>query len=222
MQVVLKKDGWYCKLQEFVFGRDRSDFNNLCPFFWLTIFCIMASPFVLAVRPLKYLGRLIVLIFDKAIPFVFNKMEKVILYIEERYCNPFFENQISQYAQDMTDQDAYNLFFFMYGWQREYDTDDGIGISDRLWRTKEYLLLKQKKGNKYLDRFNRWKDLMGDSWEKNIKAIREKEKAKSIKLWKEKEDLRAEKEKQKALIEGAKREKTMGKGRTKSYRSSSS
>ncbi len=204
MQVVLKKDGWYCKLQEFVFGRDRSDFSNLCPFFWLTIFCIMVSPFILAVRPLKYLGRLIIFVFDKAIPFVFNKMEKIILYIEKRYCNPFFENQISQYAQDMTDQDAYNLFFFMYGWEPEYDTN---GIDDRLWRTNAYRHLKQKKGNKYLDRFNRWKKLMGDNWEKNIKTIRKKEKAKADELWEEKCKERDEEDKKKALIREAKWEK---------------
>lgn len=203
MQVILKKDGWYCKLQEFVFGRDRSDFSNLCPFFWLTIFCIMASPFVMIARIFWYVFKYVFRYSDICISFVFNKMEKIISYMEERYCNPFFENQISQYAQDMTDQDAYNLFFFMYGWEREYDN----GINDDrlyLWRTQAYRDLKQKKGNKYLDRFDKWKELIGDNWAANIKAIRGKEKAKADKLWDEKTKKQDEKRKKKELILEAK------------------
>lgn len=43
--VKLSKDGWHYKLQEFVLG-SATHRMNLCPYFWITVFCMLASPFI--------------------------------------------------------------------------------------------------------------------------------------------------------------------------------
>lgn len=50
MEVSLKRNGWYNKIQSFVLGSAKPELHSLCPFFWLTIFCIVASPVALIVR----------------------------------------------------------------------------------------------------------------------------------------------------------------------------
>lgn len=47
MEVKLRRDGWHFRLQKWVFGEVPYQ-NNFCPYFWLTIFCLVASPFKLA------------------------------------------------------------------------------------------------------------------------------------------------------------------------------
>lgn len=55
MEVTLKRNGWYNKLQSFVLGDAKPELYSLCPFFWLTIFCIFAAPVALII---KGVGRL--------------------------------------------------------------------------------------------------------------------------------------------------------------------
>jgi len=49
MQVSLTTDGWHRRLQEWTFN-DVELFDNLCPYFWLTVFCLVTSPIVLGWR----------------------------------------------------------------------------------------------------------------------------------------------------------------------------
>jgi len=44
VSVNLSKDGWHRKLQLFTFGHDVPLFQNLCPFFWLTIAAMFLGP----------------------------------------------------------------------------------------------------------------------------------------------------------------------------------
>jgi len=49
--VKLSKKQWHYKLQKFIFlNLEPSRFQNLCPYFWLTIFCIIVSPIVFIFR----------------------------------------------------------------------------------------------------------------------------------------------------------------------------
>ena len=57
MEVNLKSDGWYNKLQEFVLGDAKPDLFSLCPYFWLTIFCIIALPFAVLIKIGKFVAR---------------------------------------------------------------------------------------------------------------------------------------------------------------------
>jgi len=179
MHVVLKKDGWYCKIQKFVFGSDRSDFSNLCPFFWLTIFACLASPFVLIGHGFKYLFMGIAWVIIKFL----DKMEGTVSYIDEEYCQPIYDRQLSRFAENLSDQDAYSLFHFMHGWSWWYDSEHSYksesGIdSPRLSLGDKFRKLKPKARNRYIARFERWKELIGDAWTERIYTIREERTAK--------------------------------------------
>lgn len=45
MKVKMNRNAWHVKLQKWTFGHVRLR-PNLCPHFWLTIFCVVAAPFV--------------------------------------------------------------------------------------------------------------------------------------------------------------------------------
>jgi ABC-type multidrug transport system fused ATPase/permease subunit len=45
MRVTLSESAWHARLQEWVFG-DVTLRRNLCPYFWLTVFCMVVAPIV--------------------------------------------------------------------------------------------------------------------------------------------------------------------------------
>jgi hypothetical protein len=53
MKVTLNRNGWHRRLQHYVLGIKpgaQDDFPNLCPYFWLTVFCLLVVPFIWLVR----------------------------------------------------------------------------------------------------------------------------------------------------------------------------
>lgn len=44
MQVTLRSDAWHARLQMYIFGGVELK-PNLCPYFWITVFCVIALPF---------------------------------------------------------------------------------------------------------------------------------------------------------------------------------
>lgn len=46
LEVTLNKNAWHSKLQSFVLGGSKPNLCSLCPYFWLTIFCITMLPIV--------------------------------------------------------------------------------------------------------------------------------------------------------------------------------
>jgi hypothetical protein len=55
MRVSFNKNAWHVRLQRWTFG-DVKLRPNLCPHFWLTVFCIVAVPFVLLLKGLIVAG----------------------------------------------------------------------------------------------------------------------------------------------------------------------
>lgn len=56
MGLKLKRNSWHRKLQQYVLGLSTSryeDMHNLCPYFWLTIFCLIVVPFVSLFRGVR-------------------------------------------------------------------------------------------------------------------------------------------------------------------------
>lgn len=56
MGINLNRNGWHRKLQNYVIGRSMSsseDIVNLCPYFWLTIFCLFVVPFVFVAKTIN-------------------------------------------------------------------------------------------------------------------------------------------------------------------------
>ena len=65
MEVTLKTTGWYNKLQKWTLGKNKPNLFSLCPYFWLTIFCIVISPFTLIYKCFNYIFNNINNYFDK-------------------------------------------------------------------------------------------------------------------------------------------------------------
>lgn len=59
MKVTLKVNSWHVKLQKWTFG-NASLRKNLCPHFWLTIFCIIVSPIMLVLKTLGAIGLFVI------------------------------------------------------------------------------------------------------------------------------------------------------------------
>jgi len=55
MGVTLKRDGWHFRLQNFVLDDEAERRINLCPYFWITVFCLMVVPFVGIFKGIFYL-----------------------------------------------------------------------------------------------------------------------------------------------------------------------
>lgn len=61
MKINLSRTSWHRRLQRYVLGLSTyraDDFPNLCPYFWLTVFCLLVVPFVWFFRvPIMYTGQ---------------------------------------------------------------------------------------------------------------------------------------------------------------------
>ena len=59
MNVRLRRDAWHGRVQRWTFPGGTPGFQNFCPYFWLTVFCLTVSPFVLVARSFMRLLRLV-------------------------------------------------------------------------------------------------------------------------------------------------------------------
>lgn len=57
-EVSLDANSWHYKLQGFVLGSERPDLYSLCPYFWLTVLCIVLLPIMIPVRGFEGIGKL--------------------------------------------------------------------------------------------------------------------------------------------------------------------
>jgi len=53
--ISLNKKSWHYKLQKFILRNAMPQMFNFCPYFWLTIFCIIVSPIMLPIRFLEWM-----------------------------------------------------------------------------------------------------------------------------------------------------------------------
>lgn len=102
MEVTLKSNGWYNKLQKFTFGKSKPELYSLCPFFWLTIFCIVALPFTLILKGILWVANRIDKYIDKSINEYLDSLTPLEIgtmyndYIIPR--KPFFAGKIGAYS----------------------------------------------------------------------------------------------------------------------------
>jgi len=52
LEIKLSRNSWHYKLQGYVLKRNRPNLFSFCPYFWLTIFCVLVVPFVFLKRTL--------------------------------------------------------------------------------------------------------------------------------------------------------------------------
>jgi len=137
VDVKLKKNGWHYHLQVFVIGDHAERRFNLCPYFWITVFCLITSPIVAVVK-LFY--------------FILNEaFERVTAFLDEYFCKPldsFFTAHASskvlknmwKYSKEKDDEDRQrhkkvSKDSIYTGW-RWYGSDGSIKLGDKfsLWK----------------------------------------------------------------------------------------
>lgn len=200
MEVTLSKNGWHRKLQKFVFS-DPPHFYNFCPYFWLTIFCIIVT-FIIPAIPIWKVIRFIFLSFAWVMDKILDLFEKII-------CEPMVrhfaetmdeENIIKSYHCHLWDLDNFwNDTFANYTEEqkKEYNfwSDDYSRILD----------MYSDKRKKLAKKFELWKQ-KNKNWESKIEEIKERQKKeyydrkeREQKLWAEiaERQLKAEEERRK-------------------------
>jgi hypothetical protein len=81
-EYTLNKDAFHAKLQKYVFGHIPYE-NNFCPYFWLTIFCVLV---IVPVFLFKTFVRI------ASVPY--KAINKFFEYVDEKYCVPQLEKAV--------------------------------------------------------------------------------------------------------------------------------
>ena len=162
MEVKLNKNGWHRRLQEYVF-RNPPRYPNLCPYFWLTNFCILFV-FIIPIVPLI-----------KTLRWIFVKIalgiERLINWIDRVICQPMYDNIV----KGLPEGDIVDGWLAKYGWGVIQDMpEDEMALFSERHTTLHGDGYKAR--NKREERFDRWRSITPD-WEKKLAEYREKRKA---------------------------------------------
>ena len=146
MNITLNKNGWYIHLNKFIFGEEIR-FPSLCPQFWLTIFCIIASPIVAIFKAFKWLFKLTLIPIGKGIAYFVNKA----------LCGPIYDKYIESASIDIL-QSGYEVEknYKNYGW-----FDPKYELTDKSF--KKYTI------------FQKWKEKIGNDWETYLNKLIEQD-----------------------------------------------
>lgn len=160
MEIKLNPLGWHKKLQRYVFP-EIPEFQNFCPYFWITIFCLFAVSFVwLAKTGAGIANRYII----PAMEFLGTKID---WFIENCFCIPLDRLLLLNLDGD-------SLF-------NVYDVSEEAFIKRNTWMTTEEA--KQEYKERYGDRgvykgrrnanqkYERWKKLHGDNWQTILDGV---------------------------------------------------
>lgn len=96
--VTLRKNGWYVKVLRFVFPK-APQYQNFCPFFWLTILACILSPF-------WALGKLIGFLF---IGFIAS-VEAGVSWVDEHAIKEYEKNRENNFIDNLSQEDLYFAF----------------------------------------------------------------------------------------------------------------
>ena len=94
MEYNLKKNSWHTKLMKTIWGYNHTDFPNMCPYFWLTLFNIL----------LVIVGYVPYLVFTKLIRPIIEGISEVNYKIKE-YCRTREKNWIDNFVDKLLAND---------------------------------------------------------------------------------------------------------------------
>jgi len=166
-EVTLSKNSWHFKLQSKIFGKPPF-LDNFCPYFWLTIFCVIISPFVCVGFLAFKLFTLLYFVLDRLI---LSPINWVLGAIEDNICEPIIVNKYKSFS----DWKVYTLNKV----EEEYLKCGYSKVGSKLL-------------DKYRHEFLKWKQITGESWPEELKDITKRVK----KEIKEREQLAAENRRQ--------------------------
>lgn len=187
MEVTLRKNGWHRKLQEYVFSNPPT-FNNLCPYFWLTVFCFILI-FIIPVMPI---WRSIIWIAKKTVV----GFDRFLNWCDRKICQPMFE----ELAKNMQGEDvakswaAYNAEEDK--WRYQWELPEEERKEWFFWTKQRFSIygVTHKERDKRIAKFKLWKKNNPD-WEKQLEDIKEKQRIEYAKLVEESKKRREEEDK---------------------------
>jgi len=174
MEIALSREAWHYKLQDRMFGPVY--FQNFCPYFWLTIFCLFASPFYFTAIGIRNLFWAIVLtiggsgwIFVKAYEWLsdwFNSgADNTFGFLDIQFCQPV-DNATVPWISDERVLELYNESRYCYMHKGETEED---GVKRMLTHSGSRALRLVAAHND--KKFQTWKNNFGPEWKAELKAI---------------------------------------------------
>jgi hypothetical protein len=170
--VKLSRNGWYCRLQKKMFGLEPT-FENFCPFFWLTVFCVLASPFYftaigvagLAVILFKAFVRLVSMC-ERPLTRMIGVVESFALLLDKCICLPTERVFVERYDEEQV--------YWLYLHSRDMLAKKrGTTDLSSAWKyyVEDYPEKKHKLWTSLDRKFQIWKKMMGDGWDSRIEEI---------------------------------------------------
>lgn len=161
--IKLSRNSWHYRLQSFLFG-EPPYLDNFCPYFWLSIFCLMISPFVGLFIGCRKIYFFCVSILEKLLSPVYNVAD----FIQENICEPFLASRY----RGLSDAKIYYLFDKAYMYKNSLTS----GYGDL------------KVGNKCAKEFEIWKKAMGETWEEYLAGVKKRVQKRKDEEWKRQDE----------------------------------
>lgn len=181
MEIKLSKNGWHSKLQSYVFRNDKPTFHNFCPYFWLTIFCLLIT-FIFPILPLVRGIKWVLIKLD-------GGLDKFTNWFEETICEPRFERS----ALNMDDDELIRSWSIFSRYNRG-STEEWVEYD--FWTTRyfeknpTYASLKKKES--WEKKFEIWKN-KNSNWEQLLANTKNKRKEEFLIYKAEKEKINIQK-----------------------------
>lgn len=121
MQVKLTNNSWHRKLQEWIFGENVIRFGSLCPYFWFTIFCLIAIPFICIFKTLSKIFKLTMNFIEKNIFEPIERKQAKELTHEQLislYINIYKNEDFNWSKRDKLISKLFKLTQIKYGWKK--------------------------------------------------------------------------------------------------------
>lgn len=104
MQIKFKRNSWHRKLQQYTLGlspRSWADFQNLCPYFWITVFCMLIVPFVACWKVIRRSAQILAVGVEWTVEtFLFGPFDKLCDSLAAASANQMSPEQVYQAYRD--------------------------------------------------------------------------------------------------------------------------
>lgn len=173
MNVKLRRDAWHGRIQRWTFPSGPPSFQNFCPYFWLTIFCLTAIPFTL-------LAKLVVagfMLFVAAASRMYVLLDKHLLSHVDVWLEKRMQKKTTDAVTSMTSDRALQIQrLYEYNWGPRFPvgfTAEESRLNAKLgWKARSrlfVLLVAWKKEHP------NWEQMLEDAWTSRLARVEEHE-----------------------------------------------
>jgi hypothetical protein len=174
-EVKLRKDAWHYRLQNRMFG-PLPTFNNFCPYFWITVFCVIVSPVFFSGVAMKWaflrlplvlapIGTVLAPVGALLLGVLELVVEKLLSGIDNVLCLPLEAATIAGISDErLLDLYGHSRYIYM----DRYQYSDSLAYQSLLGNADDR---KTRKLWARMDhKFQAWILGRGDNWREDLKA----------------------------------------------------